>query len=61
MFLDTAVPSLKILRTHFPVGGHVMSDRVNRVEASKQMLQTDDVKHRFFRTPEDIPFPKTPN
>ena len=38
--------------------GHVKSGRVNRVEASKQMLQTDDVKHRVFRTLEEIPLPR---
>ena len=50
--------SLKILRTHFPLGLHVMSGRVNRVEAIKQTFPTDDVKHRLLRTKEEIPFPR---
>ena len=35
-----------------------MSGRVHRPETVKQLLQTDRVKHRLFRTPEEIPFPR---
>ena len=35
-----------------------MSGHVNRTETVKQLLQTDEVKHRLSRTLEEIPFPR---
>ena len=35
-----------------------MSGPVNRTETEKHLLQTDKLKHRVFRTLEEIPFPR---